>query len=337
MMTPLAKRLLGSTCALLLTASLSAPADGAFFNWYGYGSGYGGYATYYGGLYGYGASCGGCGSCSQCCGYQGYSTAYRGYAYYAPSYSLYAPSYCGSACGTSCGTSCAPCGQSCGGLSCGSCGLSSCSGGCGIASIGCGTDCTSGSQPAVGETTPKNDPYIEKANPSTYKSETPGGNADTGGFSDPVPAGRNSSSGQGGGGSGGNEVLPAGSGGGGGGFDNFDDGALFNQGVQKPPVDDEIEETIKSKSVENPAGDDQQPADHEPSIDDTELGEPDTPKDAHIRPLDLKTELARSVAPDRRRAFYSVRFHAPQVARLDVKPSTKWTPVDSDTKLAATE
>lgn len=342
MMTPLAKRLLGSTCALLLTASLSAPADGAFFNWFGHGCGYGGYSTYYGGSYGYGASCGGCGSCSQCCGYGGYTTAYRGYALYAPSYSLYAPSYCGTSCSScvsSCNTACNPCGVSY--SSCGNCGIASCSG-CGIACASdCTNDCSTGSQPAVGTTEPENDPsqpkndsYIGGDTPSTYtpNNNSSGGDSDPGGFRDPIPSGRSNSSGQGRSGSGSGEVLPEGSGGGG-----FDfDGAQFDQGVQKPPA----EETIRQRNDDLPAGetsaDDQQPADVEPT-DDTDLGEPAEPKDTNIRPLNLRTELAKSAATDRRRALYSVRFHAPRVARLEVKPTSKWTPIDSGTKLAATE
>ncbi|MEZ6054113.1 MAG: hypothetical protein R3C02_22435 [Planctomycetaceae bacterium] len=119
MMMPLARRLLGAACALLLTATITPTADAFFYSPFGYSWGYSPYTTYYGGYGGY---------------YGGYATGYRGYSYalYAPSYVSYGSSYCGSSCGTgcspcgsSCGSSCNPCGVSYGGYSCG---LSSCYG-----------------------------------------------------------------------------------------------------------------------------------------------------------------------------------------------------------------
>ncbi len=356
MMMPLVKRLLASGCALLLAATLSTPAHGAFFHLFGQGCGYGSYSTSYGG---YGASCGGCGSCGQCCGSSGYSTGYRGFGYgyytpsfaaYAPSFAAYAPSYCapsscGSAsCGSACGGSCDPCGVSYGGFSCGTCGVASCGGGCGIASncgistIGCApSDCGTGIVPAVGKTEPENQnqPYSGQATPPTYDDRSDARPDDFQQPARPTPPSNRSvpptdttpRSGSG-------DVLPPGT-------DNLfpggnDGGGLFDREAQKPPADEQIRQQTDHapadmEPTEGDETDDAEPSEIEPSDD------ADAPADVRVRPLDIETEVAAGVTPNRRRAHYAVRFHAPRVARLDVKPSSKWSPVEPATKLAATK
>ncbi|MEZ6144593.1 MAG: heterocycloanthracin/sonorensin family bacteriocin [Planctomycetaceae bacterium] len=350
MMMPLARRLLGAACALLLTATITPTADAFFYSPFGYSWGYSPYTTYYGGYGGY---------------YGGYATGYRGYSYalYAPSYVSYGSSYCGSSCGTgcspcgsSCGSSCNPCGVSYGGYSCGSCGLSSCYGSCGLSSCysgcgltgcsggcgltGCGIasnctssgDCGTGLNPPVGETKPQNEPYSGEETPSTYKNEPASSGNSPDNFSTPRPSGRSNAPAAGSGNSGTQEEFPGDDGI----FPSNDGGSEFGRGAYKPVGEEPIKQRSEHAPTPAESTEGQEPADMEPT-DDEEGSEESETQDAEVRPADIKTRLASSISAKRSRAHYSVRFHAPRVARLDVKPSSKWVPIESDTKLAATK
>ncbi len=346
MKPPIVKRLLISSCALLLTGAVSSSTDAGQFYSAGYGPTpyYAGYGptVYYAG-YGatpsyaaYGARPYYVGYAPAYYGYRGYpyGTCYRaGYSAYTPWSASYASYYVARSCGAACSSACLPCGGA--GASCDPCGLSSC-GGCGIAcaSGACGTgDCSTGdcgtgiSSSSAPQSSPQEPPYSgSSSSPKTYQPNGSDGETD-GGFAPPKAPSDT--------GDGGSEILPGGSG----------TSSPFEQETNKP-----VDETIHQRQDAGPA--DAEPAGEPtdgtfseeppvppqpeakspPSADDQPAIDPQP--EADVQPLRIDSPIAAGIAPARTRVRYSVRFHAPRIARVDVSPNAQWTPVDVDTKLA---
>ncbi len=371
---PIVKRLLICTGALLMTWAVSSSADaGQFYYSAGYGptpyyAGYG--ATSYDTGYGptpyyaaYGPRPYYVGYAPRYYGYRAYrGYPYRsydrvGYAGYTPWSASYAAYHVSSDCGSGCSSGCNPCGDcgSCGvsyggcgtsyggcGTSCDPCGLSSC-GGCGIAcaSGNCGTgDCATGdcgtgisSSPAP-QSSPQEPPYSgSSSGPKTYEPDASGGETE-GPFTRPKAPSDTGDGGSsdGGSGDGGSEILPGGSG----------PRGPLDQETNKP-----ADETIHRRKDAAPA--DAEPTDEaaseNPPVPPQPEATPDTESEpnsddqpaADVQPLRIDSPIAAGITPARTRVRYSVRFHAPRIARVDVSPNTRWTPVDVDARLAVSQ
>lgn len=300
---------LNCICAVLLTWAASDAADAGAFYYAGYapasccGTYYTGYAPLYGGYYG---------------------VAYRGYGAWGASYaSYYAPSCCGSACGAGCYScgGCSTCGVSYGacGTCCDTCGLSSCSG-CGIA---CATGCDTGAGAAPAATAP-NQAYSPPAAGGDEKTFAPDAPDETK-YSQPKPTNPDSAGSSGG-------VVPIVPGGGRG----VDEDFPFRREVEKPAgesAQDPAEETEQTV----PQRQDQAPAAAEPSDAGEHENRPPADENVEVLPVEIDARIAAGAAPVRSRVHYTVRFRAPHIARLDINPNERWTPVDFGARLAATK
>ncbi len=348
------KRLLMCACALLVTWAVSNSTDaGHFYHAASYGPApyYTGYGPtpYYAG-YGptpyyaaYGASPYYAGYGPRYYGYRpfgGYSYRARYRAAYfggTPWSASYASYHVASACGSGCNTGCNPCGVSYGacGTSCDPCGLSS-SGGCATGECGTGISSTGSGGTGNSSDSPgpqQSSPYIEPGSgPSTYEPDGTEGNFQQPSPSDPDQAGS------------GGVVLPEGAQGGGGEFNvqreaNKPADETIHQRKDAAPADAEpADEAAPDGPPVPPPADAAPEAGDQPNADDQPEADAqpgtDAQPEADVQPLGIDFPIAAGMTPARTRVRYSVRFHAPRIARVDISPNTRWTPVDVGAKLA---